>query len=296
MCYICDEYGKCYESRMKIIAESSTTKTEWSLVDGSKIVEHAVTDGLNPFFLTRREISHSIRLNLPKAFFKRRWDHVYFYGAGCSNDDKKKMIESSLVAQFKTPTTVESNLLGAARGLFVNEPGLACILGTGSNSCLHDGSNIVRNVSSLGFILGDEGSGAALGRLLVSDCLKGLAPSELQTQFLEKYDLDINRVMDHVYNNPGANRTLSSYSFFLGEHLDHEYVRDLVRGEFDRFFRRNVMQYDYKAYPLCFVGLVACTYSEILCELADKYDISIKKIIHRSMPGIVKYHDWLDGQ
>ena len=83
MCYICDEYGKCYESRMKIIAESSTTKTEWSLVDGSKIVEHAVTDGLNPFFLTRREISHSIRLNLPKAFFKRRWDHVYFYGAGC---------------------------------------------------------------------------------------------------------------------------------------------------------------------------------------------------------------------
>lgn len=276
---------------MKIIAESSTTKTEWCLVEGNTIVERAITDGLNPFFLSRREISHSIRLDLPKAFFKRRWEHVYFYGAGCSNDDKKKIIESSLVAQFKTPTTVESNLLGAARGLLVNEPGLACILGTGSNSCLYDGNNIVRNVSSLGFILGDEGSGAALGRTLVSDCLKGLAPRELSSLFFDKFDIDTNRVMDEVYNNPGANRTLSSYSFFLGEHLEHPYVRDLVRNEFDRFFCRNILQYDYKAYPLCFVGLVACTYSEILCEVADRYGVEIKKIIQRSMPGLVKYHE-----
>lgn len=279
---------------MKIIAESSTTKTEWCLVDGGKVIEKAFTDGLNPFFLTRREISHSIRLDLPKTFFKRRWDHVYFYGAGCSNDDKKKMLESSLVAQFKTPTTVESDLLGAARGLLVNEPGLACILGTGSNSCLYDGDNIVKNVRSLGFILGDEGSGAALGREFVSDCLKGLAPKELCEQFFEKFGLDTNLVMAEVYNNPGANRTLSSYSFFLGEHLDHEYVRDLVRNEFDRFFRRNIMQYDYKAFPICFVGLVACTYSEILCELADKYGVEVKKIIQRSMPGIVKYHEGKD--
>ncbi|MGM9803546.1 MAG: hypothetical protein ACI308_05150 [Muribaculaceae bacterium] len=275
---------------MKIIAESSTTKTEWCLVEGTKVVEKAVTDGLNPFFLSRREISHSIRLDLPRAFFKRRWEHVYFYGAGCSNDDKKKVIESSLVAQFKTPTTVESDLLGAARGLLINEPGLACILGTGSNSCLYDGNNIVKNVSSLGFILGDEGSGAALGRLFVSDCLKNLAPRELSDKFFEKFDLDTNIVMDQVYNNPGANRTLSSYSFFLGEHLEHDYVRSLVRNEFDRFFKRNILQYDYKAYPLCFVGLVACTYSDILCELADEYGVEIKKIIQRSLPGIVKYH------
>ena len=281
---------------MIIIVESSTTKTEWCLVDGGKVVEKAVTDGLNPFFMSRREISHCIRLNLPKTFFKRRWKHVYFYGAGCSNDDKKKIIESSLVAQFKTPTTVESDLLGAARGLLVNEPGLACILGTGSNTCLYDGNNIVKNVSSLGFILGDEGSGAALGRLFVADCLKNLAPQELATQFFEKFDLDTNKVMDEVYNNPGANRTLSSYSYFLGEYLEHEYVRTLVRNEFDRFFRRNIMQYDYKAYPLSFVGLVACTFSEILCEVADEYGVEIKKIIQRSMPAIVKYHEGKEVQ
>lgn len=276
---------------MKIIIESSTTKTEWCLVDGGKVVEKAVTVGLNPFFMTRREISHCIRLDLPKTFFKRRWEHVYFYGAGCSNDDKKKIIESSLVAQFKTPTTVESDLLGAARGLLVNEPGLACILGTGSNTCLYDGNNIVKNVSSLGFILGDEGSGAALGRLFVADCLKNLAPRDLASEFFEKFELDKNKVMDEVYNNPGANRTLSSYSFFLGEYLEHDYVRSLVRNEFDKFFWRNILQYDYKAYPLCFVGLVACTFSDILCEVADEYGVKIKKIIQRSMPGIVKYHE-----
>ncbi len=276
---------------MKIIAESSTTKTEWSLVDGNEIVSHAITDGLNPFFLTRREISHIIRLALPKEFFKRRWDHIYFYGAGCTSDEKKKIIESSLVAQFKTPTTVESDLLGAARGLLVNEPGLACILGTGSNSCLYDGHSIVKNVRSLGYILGDEGSGAALGRIFLGDCLKNLAPADLTSLFFERCGATPNTVMDEVYNNPNANRSLSAYSFFLSEHLDNEYVRELIKNEFMRFFSRNLLQYDYKDYPICFVGSVACTYSEILCEVADYYGVEIKKIIQRSMPGIVHFHN-----
>ena len=127
---------------MKIIAESSSTRTEWALVEGATIVEHAFTEGLNPFFQSRREISHSIRLELPEAFFKRRWEHVYFYGAGCTSAEKKKIVGASLVAQFKTPVTVESDLLGAARGLLINEPGLACIIGTGSNSCLYNGTDI----------------------------------------------------------------------------------------------------------------------------------------------------------
>lgn len=121
---------------MIIIADSSSTRTEWVLVDGDKVVERATTGGMNPYFQTRREISHSIRLELPDLFFKKRWEHVYYYGAGCSNAEKCKIMESSLVAQFKTPVTVESDLLGAARGLLVRRPGLACIIGTGSNSCI----------------------------------------------------------------------------------------------------------------------------------------------------------------
>ena len=235
---------------INVIAESSSTRTEWALVEGNTMLEHAFTTGMNPFFQSRREISHSIRLELPEAFFKRRWNHVYYYGAGCNSPEKNKIVEASLVAQFKTPVTVMSDLLGAARGLLVHEAGLACILGTGSNSCFYDGATIVKNVRSLGFILGDEGSGAALGRLFLGDVMKDLAPAALRDEFFAKYRVTPDDIMDSVYNNASANRNLRAYSFFLSEHLDNEYVHLLVRNEFKRFFERNISQYDSIMPPL----------------------------------------------
>jgi N-acetylglucosamine kinase-like BadF-type ATPase len=273
-----------------LIAESSTTRTEWSLIEDGEVLEHAYTVGLNPFFMSRREISHSIRLELPPEFFKRRWSHVYFYGAGCSGPEKNKIIESSLVAQFKTPVTVMSDLLGAARGLLVREPGLACILGTGSNSCLYDGKDIVKNVPALGFILGDEGSGAALGRVFLGDALKGLAPQELTEAFFDKYKVTRAEVLDAVLNNPAATRNLRAYSFFLSEHLDSPYVHDLIAGEFKRFFERNVAQYDYKSYPVNFVGSIAFYQKAVLQEAANALGITIGTVIKDPMEGLVKYH------
>ena len=273
-----------------LIAESSTTRTEWSLIENGQELEHAFTSGLNPFFMSRREISHSIRLELPPAFFKRRWSHVYFYGAGCSGPEKNRIIESSLVAQFKTPVTVMSDLLGAARGLLVREQGLACILGTGSNSCFYDGKEIVKNVPALGFILGDEGSGAALGRVFLGDALKGLAPQELTEAFFDKYKVTRAEVLDAVLNNPAATRNLRTYSFFLSEHLDNPYVHELIVKEFMRFFERNVAQYDYKSYPVNFVGAIATTYSEILLEVANDFGATVRKILLSSMPGLIAYH------
>lgn len=276
---------------MIVIGESSSTRTEWTLVDNGVVVEHAETVGLNPYFLSRREISHNVRLELPEAFFKRRWNHVYFYGAGCSNPEKNKIVESSLVAQFKTPVTVMSDLLGAARGLLVHERGLACILGTGSNSCLYDGHDIVRNVRPLGFILGDEGSGSALGRIFLGDVLKGLAPRELAEAFFDKNKVTPDDIMDAVYNNASANRNLRDYSFFLSEHLDHDYVVTLIDREFSRFFERNLCQYaDYDRLPVAFVGSVATTYSELLLDVASRYGVHIQKIVRNSMPGLVTYH------
>lgn len=273
-----------------LIAESSTTRTEWALIEDGEMLEHAYTAGLNPFFMSRREISHSIRLELPPEFFKRRWNHVYFYGAGCSGPEKNKIIEASLVAQFKTPVTVMSDLLGAARGLLVREPGLACILGTGSNSCMYDGNDIVKNVPALGFILGDEGSGAALGRVFLGDALKGLAPKQLTDAFFDKYKVTRAEVLDAVLNNPAATRNLRAYSFFLSEHLDSTYVHDLIAREFQRFFERNVAQYDYRNYPVNFVGSIATTYSEILLEVANAFGATVRKIVLSSMPGLVAYH------
>ena len=275
---------------MKIIAESSTTRTEWALAEGNNVIEQAFTEGLNPFFQSRREISHSIRLQLPDAFFKRRWDKIYFYGAGCSSDEKKNIVKASLVAQFKTPVEVESDLLGAARGLFINEPGLACILGTGSNSCLYNGRDIVQNVRPLGFILGDEGSGSSLGKIFLSACLKNLAPKHLREEFYSRFEVTPDEIMDKVYVMALSNKTLSNYSYFLADHLDDEYVHDLVYEEIMRFFKRNISQYDYANYPICFVGAVACTYSEILKDVAAKFGANIKKILLRSIPGLVEYH------
>ena len=275
---------------IKVIAESSSTRTEWALVQGDKIIEHAYTEGLNPFFQTRREISHIIRLGLPPEFFKRRWSHVYYYGAGCSSPEKNKIVESSLVAQFKTPVTVDSDLVGATRGLLVHEPGLACILGTGSNSCLYDGNQIIKHVRSGGYILGDEGSGAAMGRLFIGDLLKGFVPSDIRDSFVEKFNLNVDLLMDEVYNNPHANRNLRNYGVFLSEHLQNEYVYQLVFNEISRFFERTILQYDYQNYAINFVGSVACQFSEVLLSVASKYGANIKKIVRASMPGLVIYH------
>lgn len=275
---------------IKVIAESSSTRTEWALVQGDKIIEHAYTEGLNPFFQTRREISHIIRLGLPPEFFKRRWSHVYYYGAGCSNPEKNKIVESSLVAQFKTPVTVDSDLVGATRGLLVHEPGLACILGTGSNSCLYDGNQIIKHVRSGGYILGDEGSGAAMGRLFIGDLLKGFVPMDIRDSFVEKFNLNVDLLMDEVYNNPHANRNLRNYGVFLSDHLQNEYVYRLVFNEISRFFERTILQYDYQNYAINFVGSVACQFSEVLLSVASKYGANIKKIVRASMPGLVIYH------
>lgn len=276
--------------KIKVIADSSSTRTEWCLIDNHEILAHAVTTGLNPMFLTRREISHIIRLELPKEFFHRRWDIIHFYGAGCSSPEKIKIVEASLVAQFKTPADVESDMLGAARGLLLDQPGLACILGTGSNSCQYDGAAIVKRVRAGGFILGDEGGGSALGRLFIGDLIKDLAPRQLIEEFEMQFNLTIDGIMDQVYNNPYANRNLRNYSLFLAEHIDNDYVRTLVTNEIDRFFVRHICQYDYKELPVCFVGTIATKFSEILLQVAERYDVKVKKIVSNSMPGLVSFH------
>lgn len=275
---------------MIIIADSSASRTEWALVEYGKIVEHAFTKGLNPFFHTRRDISHSIRLELPEIFFKRRWEHIFFYGAGCLSTAKKKIVEASLVAQFKTPVTVESDLLGAARGLLVHEPGIACILGSGSNSCYYDGVTIQQNVRSLGYILGDEGSAAYIGKQFLSDCLKNIAPEHLRNSFYEYIHLSPDEIMSSIYGNSLPSNALSVYSRFLMDKLDMDYVYNLIYMGIKAFFDRNVVQYDYAGKTVCFVGANACSYSGVLTEVASTYGIEIKKILPSSMGGLVKFH------
>lgn len=275
---------------MKIIAESSSTRTEWAVVDGTRIIEHAFTTGMNPFFQSRRELSHAIRLELPEAFFRRRWDHVYFYGAGCANKEKIKIMESSLVAQFRTPVTVQSDLLGAARGLLVHRQGLACILGTGSNSCFYNGSEIVKTVPPLGYILGDEGSSAYFGKVFLSDVLKGFAPPELSRAFFERYMINSNMLMDEVYTTQLPSRSLARYAAFLAENIGNAYIYQLVYSGFMRFFTRNLVAYDYRNYPVNVVGSTGVLFSDVLHRAAADFGVKIEKVIPYSMPGLVEFH------
>ena len=275
---------------MKLIAESGSTRTEWALVEDNHLVQRVFTEGLNPFFQTRREISRSVRLGLPESFFKKKLDQVYYYGAGCSSYEKKNILGASLVAQFKTPIQVESDLLAAARGLFKCEAGIACILGTGSNSCFYDGKIIVKNVKAAGYILGDEGSGAVFGKLFLADLLKGLAPKELANEFHEKFRISVNDVMESVYNLPFPNRFLGTIAYFLGDYMDNEYVYNLLTNNLRSFFNRNVCQYDYINYPIRFVGSLAYAYPDILQEVAQEFGVEIDVIEETPMNGLIEFH------
>lgn len=275
---------------MHVIADSSSTRTEWTLVNGSEIVEHAFTTGINPYFQSRREISHAIRLELPEVFFRGKRDHVFFYGAGCATPERCKIVSQSLVAQFKTPVTVNSDLLGAARGLLVRKPGLACILGTGSNSCVYDGNNIQRHVRALGYVLGDEGSGAYMGKCLIADILKDIAPTEIREGFYEHFAVTANALIESIYSNPLPNRTLAHYATFLATRLQNEYAHELVYNALMTFFKRNIAQYDYTSEPVNFVGSVAVTYKEILQNVASDFGATVGTVTRYSMPGLINYH------
>jgi N-acetylglucosamine kinase-like BadF-type ATPase len=275
---------------MKLIAESGSTRTEWALVDDNRLIQRVFTEGLNPFFQTRREISRSVRLGLPESFFRKKFEQVYFYGAGCSSFEKKNIMGASLVAQFKTPIQVESDLLAAARGLFRCEAGIACILGTGSNSCFYDGKIIVKNVRPGGYILGDEGSDAALGKIFLSDVLKNLAPKSLINAYYEKFRITHNEVMDSVYNHPFPNRFLATTSYFLADYLDVDYVNDLLMNNLRAFFTRNITQYDYHKYPIRFVGSMAYNFSEPLRTAAGEFGIELDVIEETPMTGLIEFH------
>ena len=275
---------------MKLIAETGSTRTEWALTEGRQLINSLFTDGINPFFQTRREISRSVRLGLPEEFFKKKLEQVYYYGAGCSSEEKKKIIRASLVAQFKTPVQVESDLLAAARGLFLREAGIACILGTGSNSCFYDGATILKNVRSGGYILGDEGSGAAMGRVFMSDVLKGIAPAELTEDFFDKFRITSDDIMDWVYNRPFPNRFLATVAYFLADHQESDYACQVIRDNLQKFFARNICQYDYSNYSIRFVGSWAHHCADYLYDVAQEFGVMIDMIEETPMKGLIEFH------
>jgi len=275
---------------MILIADSGSTKTDWCISLHGKQLQRITTQGINPFFLSKDEIENEIRSALLPQLQTPAFDALYFYGAGCL-PEKISMMQRALSKCLEVKTVeVNSDMLGAARGLSQRNPGIVCILGTGSNSCYYDGEKIVSNVSPLGFILGDEGSGAVLGKRMVGDLLKNQLPAGLKDKFLQEFDLTPAIIIERVYRQPFPNRFLASLSPFLLQNIEEPAVRSLVFDSFCSFLTRNVMQYDYKSYPVYFIGSIAYHYREILEEAILSLGMQLGGIMQNPMEGLVKYH------
>jgi len=275
---------------MILIADSGSTKTDWCVSDREEQLQRITTKGLNPYFITEGGIEGEIRLSLLPKLQTHLFDAFYFYGAGCT-PEKIPMMQSALSECIEAKTIeINSDLLAAARGLCGRNPGIACILGTGSNSCYYDGEKIASNVPSLGFILGDEGSGSALGKLLVSDLLKNQLPPGLKEKFLQEFDLTLGMIIERVYRQPFPNRFLASFSPFLLRNIEEPSVRSLIFTGFRSFLTRNVMQYDYERYPIRFIGSIAHHFREILKEAVLASGMQLGGIMQNPMVGLVKYH------
>lgn len=277
---------------MILIADSGSTKIDWCLIDGGKLVKQIFTCGMNALLLTEEEMEMRIASELAPQIAEYDIDKVFYYGAGCVSEDVCGNVRRAIFKSIKSPVIeVHTDLLAAARALCGHRPGIACILGTGSNSCFYDGEKIVDNVSPLGYILGDEGSGAVLGKLLVGDVLKKQLPAPLCEKFLSQYELDLMTIIRRVYKEPQPNRFLASVSRFLIENIEEPAIHRLVLNSFKSFFVRNIANYDnYKELEVNFVGSVAYYYCDVLKEAAAAMDCHIGTIIQSPMEGLINYH------
>lgn len=277
---------------MILLADSGSTKTDWGLVENGKLVKRLRTSGMNPFQMSEEAITEEIKTHLVPELPGTVLDEVHFYGAGCTKE-KQPIVERALRANLTIngECEVASDMLGAARGICGHKPGIACILGTGSNSCSYDGKNLVKNVSPLGFILGDEGSGAVLGKLLVGDVLKNQMPETVTKRFFEKYKLTSAEIIDRVYRQPKPNTFLASFVPFLEENIDEPKIYNLVKESFRSFLRRNVMQYNgWQTLPIGFNGSIAKIYKKPLLEALEEEGMHLGRIIQAPMEAMVEYH------
>ncbi len=276
---------------MIVIADSGSTKADWCFVENGTVRERVVSNGINPYFETIDDIIAEVKSVFARFYFGEIISNIYFYGAGCTPDksDIVKYCISKVVGD-NVLVEVNSDLLGAARALFGRERGIASILGTGSNSCYYNGEYIEKNISPLGFILGDEGSGAVIGKLFIGALLKNQFGENFKYQFLSECSLSAEEIIDRVYRKPFPNRFLASLSPIIAKYVSDERIYSLILNCFKEFFKRNVMQYDYMNLNVSFIGSVAFHYKDILTEAAKEFGIRINKIDVSPINGLVEYH------
>src|SRR5674476_1558345 len=276
---------------MILIADSGSTKTNWCLIKQNGEQQYFNTEGYNPYFVDSAYIVNSITQNLPEGMSNSEVGKVYYYGAGCF-PGKDYILTDAIKAVFnQAKIFIELDLLAAARALLGTGSGFAAILGTGMNTCIYDGQKIAYNIDSLGYILGDEGSGAAIGKKLLSDYIREYMPKEINELFYETFHLDKEDIFDRLYGQPLANCFCADFSKFVSEHIRGIYFYDLVKTSFHELFQNLVSHYpNYKSYSFNCVGTVGYTFKDILWEVTQEFGMQQGKILKSPIDGLVEYH------
>jgi N-acetylglucosamine kinase-like BadF-type ATPase len=276
---------------MILIADSGGSKTDWRLIDNSGAVGQASAPGFNPYYQPIDDLKKSVQeLLLPKI--SEEVNKIFFYGAGVSSVKNQLTIKSAFLEFFpEAHIEIGWDLLAAARALCGHEPGIACIMGTGSNSCLYDGEKITANVANLGWILADEGSGANIGRKFLVDYLREVMPGDLRKQFRARYPLSREEFLEKVYQQERPSAFLASFTKFIFQHLKDPYCYQLIYNSFAEFYENNVMKYEnYQNLKVHFTGSISFYFSDVLRQVANDKGITVKNILEGPIAGLTLYH------
>lgn len=280
---------------MILIADSGATKSDWILADTSGERMSFQLPGMSPFYINSKQVAEILNNDLIPFIEPKKIRKVFFYGTGCGSFEKRIIIEDGLDGIFgKAEIKVDSDILGAARALFGSSAGIACILGTGSNSCYYDGEKIVESAPSLGYFFGDEGSGAYMGKQFLKDYLLGNLPGELNNAFKKEYNYTRDNILDAVYNMPFPNRFLASFCDFYADNLSNHYVFELVGNSFREFFFNYVEHFknyeNYNQLPVSFAGSVAFFFEPLLRQISNEFEVNVEKVLRSPINALAQYH------
>lgn len=276
---------------MILIADGGSTKANWCLIHPENEVLYFSTEGYNPYYVDSHYIRQSLHGALPAEVQRTAVTAVHFYGAGCE-PSTEAVITTAISALFENAVvTVGCDMLAAAQALLGDQPGFAAILGTGTNTCLYDGKQVIHSIDPLGYMLGDEGSGSYIGKkLLIAYCREYL-PLPLRQQFFTVYGLTKEDIMERVYKDPMANRFCAGFAKFVKQHLHDAYIHQLATDAFHDFFRSLVCHYpDYAGYTLNCVGSIAFHFEDILKKTAAHYGMATGRIIQDPIQGLAHYY------
>lgn len=278
---------------VKLIADSGSTKCEWCLLTGEK-KKKIFTTGMSPYFLSADQMVELLQKELVKKIKDVTVDEVYYYGTGLGNPDNVVMLKKVLKKVFASAKKIEASidLLAAARAVCGHEKGIACILGTGSNSCYYNGKKIIKNSPGLGYVLGDEGSGAYLGKKVIQHFLYNTFDEDLMMRFTNQFNVGANEILEHVYKMPQPNRYLASFAIFLAENRGHYMIENIIEDGLNDFFFTHLYKYrESWLYPISFVGSVAYGFKDVLKNLCATYELELGKVLKQPMDGLVAYHN-----